>query len=501
MGDPARDDGRPAAIGVAAIVFGSALAAAELGVPNDLFWHLAIARRIAEAGFPRVDPFAFSTLTESGAPIDWSPPEWLGELAFGGAFALSGFAGTAALTLLAVVLLYVCLYRACRSAGASPLVAALAIVAVALPAAVHLPMRPLVLGHLLTAALLERLFALRAGDRRGLWLVPLAFALWSNVHPSWPMGLAILELHVLLLALAPALVRRAGLVVEALDPLARRALLVVGAASPLAVLLRPDGLDGALYPFVHVIGLGDRMTELIEWFPPDLAEPVNVVLVLLLAGALGLGLLRPKDVRALDVALVLVGAYLALRHQRFLPLAAMLAAPVLARGLSRTRLSDVRPSRVVSAGALVAACALFVAALPADLGADLEERYPVGAVRYLRGHDVGARAFNSFEDGGYLLFALPDRPVFIDSRFDLYARGRAFDDYLALRRGERIAEIFDTYGIDAALVPTEARDENFAALERALPALGFTIAHEDAATRVWVTDETAETRAIPSRSP
>lgn len=506
MGDPeagvlAEQSRNEPSIGAAAILFGAALAAAELAVPNDLFWHLAIARLLTTSGFPTVDPFAFTTTTAGGAAIDWSPPEWLGELAFGGAFAAGGLLGAALLTLAAVVVLYVLLYRACRASGGTPLVAAIAVAAVALPASVHLPMRPLVLGHLLTAALIERLVALRAGDRRGLPLLPLGFAVWSNVHPSWPMGLAILELHVLVLAVVPSLARRTGLVVEELTTDARRALLVAGAVSPLAVLLRPDGLDGALYPFMHVLGLGDRMTELIEWFPPDLAQPVNIALVALLCGSLALGLLRREDVRALDVCLVLVAAFLALRHQRFLPLAAMLVAPVLARGLSRTRLASVSPPRPVALTALAAALALFLVALPSDLAASVQDAYPVGAARYLRAHPVGARAFNSFEDGGYLLFALPERRVFIDSRFDLYARGAVFDDYLAIRRGERVAELFDRYDIDAALVPTWERDENFGALERALPDLGFQVVYEDEVARVWASGETAETRAIPSRSP
>jgi hypothetical protein len=501
MSDREGENGRRAAIGGAGIVFAVGLAAAELAVPNDLFWHLAIARRLSVSGFPRVDPFAFTTITPSGESIDWSPPEWLGELAFGGAFAVAGFTGTAILTLIAASLLYLCLHRACRAAGAPPFVAALSVAAVALPASVHLPIRPLVLGHLFTAILIERLTALRAGDRRGLLLLPLGFALWSNVHPSWPMGLAILELHVVVLGLLPALLRRTGLVIEEIPADARRPLFFAAVAAPVLVLARPDGLDGALYPFVHVIGLGDRMTELIEWFPPDLAQPVNAALVLLLVGALALGLTRPNDVRALDVCLLLFAAFFALRHQRFLPLAAMLTAPVLARGLGRTKLAEIEPSRAMAMGALAAAGALLVVALPADLAGSVPESYPVAAARYLRDHDVAPRAFNSFEDGGYLLFALPDRQVFIDSRFDLYARGSAFDDYLALRRGERVPEIFARYDLEAALVPTAERDENFAALERELPELGFEIVYEDEIARVWSSTETAETRAIPSRSP
>jgi hypothetical protein len=486
----------PAALVVAAGVVGWGLAASALNVPNDLFWHLAIAREIAAHGFPRVDPFAFST-----SAIAWSPPEWLGELAFGGAYALGGLGATAALALAAIAGCFFFVGRA-ASRIASPAGAAIALVLFAWPASVHLPMRPLVLGDLLLVVLIERMFALRAGDARGLAWLPLLFALWSNVHPSWPIGLAILWMHALVLAYGAPIATKLGLVVEAIDPAARRALLRSSLLAPIAVVLRPDGIDGALYPFVHVIGLGDRMREIVEWFPPDLAEPVNLALVVLLAVTLVALLADRAKVPALDLALVLLGAAMALRYQRFLPLASFLCAPVLARALSRTRIgSTERPSGPALALALALALPLALSLAHAlSLARPLapsRDAFPLDAVAYARAHPIPARAFNTFEDGGYLLWSLPDRQVFIDSRFDLYARAGVFDDYLAIRAGERIAEILDRYAIDAAFVPTIARDENFAALEAALPSLGFTLVHQDDATHLW----TRETRAITSLHP
>lgn len=473
-----------------AVLAGVAAAAAELGVPNDLFWHLAIAREIVTHGVPFTDPFSFAT-----DAIAWSPPEWLGELVFGAAYAAGGLAGTAALTLAAVAAIFTLLFRAARSAtravGASDAraepVAALAVALFAWPASVHLPMRPLVLGHLMTALLLERMAALRAGSARGIAWLPLLFAAWTNLHPSWPMGLAILELHALVL-LVPAPFVRLGVVVETLPEGARRPLAIAAVTSPLAVLLRPDGLDGALYPFVHVIGLGDRMREIIEWFAPDLAAPVNLALVVLLLLALGLALRVRTEIRALDVALVVLGGVMALRYQRFLPLAAMLAAPVLARGMATaafaTRVAIApRTTKAVAAALLV----LAVLALPApgELEETLGVLYPVGAVRWVRAHGLPARAFNTFEDGGYLLWWLPGRQVFIDSRFDLYARAGTFDDYLALRHGERVAQILARHRIEAAIVPTARRDENFDALRAALPEAGMRRVYADEGAEVW----------------
>ena len=134
----ARRDER--AILACAVLIATGIAAGELAVPNDLFWHLAIAREVWHHGFPRSDPFAFST---NG--IAWSPPEWIGELAYGAAYVSIGWAGTTLLTLGAIALCFYAIVRAARSVAPAP-AATLAVLVFAGPASVHLPMRPLVLG-------------------------------------------------------------------------------------------------------------------------------------------------------------------------------------------------------------------------------------------------------------------------------------------------------------------------------------------------------------------
>jgi len=466
------DARRDRSLTYATVTIASGVAAGTLVLPNDLFSHLAIAREIWHHGFPGTDPFAFST-----SEIAWSPPEWLGDMAYGAAYVSLGFAGTTLLTLAAIAVCFGAITRAARTvAPAFP--AALAVLLFAWPAAVQLPMRPLVLGDALLAIVIERMFALRNGDARGVRWLPALFVLWTNVHPSWPVGIAIVWMHALvLLPLAPY-AARLGLVVEPLDAASRRALVVASTLSPLAVLLRPDGFEGARYP----------MREIVEWLAPDFAQPTNLALLVLIALSLVALLTDRTRVRALDVALVMLGAAMALRDVRFLPLAAFTCAPVLARGLVQTRIGAFTPSLLATRIALALGVVLALVAAPSsrELAADLRDGFPVQAVRWARSHHVRwARAFNTFEDGGYLLFHATGHRVFIDSRFDLYARAGVFDDYLALRRGERIAEIVDRYRFDAAFVPTAERDENFAALEAALPGLGFTMLHADEATHLW----------------
>jgi hypothetical protein len=46
--------------------------------------------------------------------------------------------------------------------------------------------------------------------------------------------------------------------------------------------------------------------------------------------------------------------------------------------------------------------------------------YPVDAVNFIRRNPVGGPLYNSFDWGGFLIFYMPQYPVSIDGRTDLY---------------------------------------------------------------------------------
>jgi len=56
----------------------------------------------------------------------------------------------------------------------------------------------------------------------------------------------------------------------------------------------------------------------------------------------------------------------------------------------------------------------------------ISTEYPVDAVNFLRRNPVGGPLYNSFDWGGFLIFYMPQYPVSIDGRTDLY--GDAMDE-------------------------------------------------------------------------
>jgi hypothetical protein len=60
---------------------------------------------------------------------------------------------------------------------------------------------------------------------------------------------------------------------------------------------------------------------------------------------------------------------------------------------------------------------------------------PVDAVAFIKEESMPGRLFNSYNWGGYLLWELPQYPVFIDGRTDLYS-DEVIDQWLQVVRAE-----------------------------------------------------------------
>jgi hypothetical protein len=64
-----------------------------------------------------------------------------------------------------------------------------------------------------------------------------------------------------------------------------------------------------------------------------------------------------------------------------------------------------------------------------------QDTLPVEAVNFIKTNDFQGRLFSSYNWGGYLLWALPEYPVFIDGRTDLY-NDEVINEWLQVVRAE-----------------------------------------------------------------
>ncbi len=192
-----------------------------------------------------------------------------------------------------------------------------------------------------------------------------------------------------------------------------------------------------LYPF-RTIGIEALKGYIQEWQPPDFGSAqVAPFSGLLLLSFTALGVSR-KRISLSDFLLFAVFACLALEAARNIAFFAIVAPAVITRHLAPVtaalaRQYGIRPGgdqesrieRSINLLLLVmlsfAGCFRTLSVLPTKANsAEITKSMPVDAVEWIRSARPAGRIFNSYNWGGYLLWELPEYPVFIDGRTDLY---------------------------------------------------------------------------------
>jgi len=440
---------RLAPLYVAAAAF--AIAVSLPGGDPDTYWHLASGKWMVDHGqLLRADVFSS---TVNGAP--YSVGEWLGELAIYGAYVLGGWAGIALLraTLIAVGAFFITRV-ALRSA---PAPFALAVTALALGLSeISWTDRPQLFTFALFPLLLELLTAARAGKTRLLLAVPPLILVWTNLHGGYALGLALVAIFA-----AEAALRRRNVV-----PFAAAAVLAVAAS-----FIDPGSL-----------GLGAAAAHaaspprfIVEEAPPDVLRPAGFVFALFGLASLGLALARGGTL--LDALLLVPLFWLGLSAQRHMPYFALAATPYIARGLSElwwrwrptSRFALPRPAIVGIGVGLAAMVAASVATAPF---APIETQYPTAARAKLAA--TGGNLLNEYDWGGYLIWRVPERPVFIDGRLFLFLPDvlTEYEEMVFMRPGWR--DQLDRHAIAQVLLRPDRP------LAVALRDLGWTVVTEDA---------------------
>lgn len=374
--------------------------AARPVINPDTYFHLRFGEEFRTGAWQPWDPGQPSSFSHA----DWVPTQWSSQVVLAQVDAWAGLPGVAWLLGAVLVALVLVLYRACRR-EAGPLVAA-PVAAVALLACISgLSARPQLVSYLMVVVTVSAWLRTARDGRARWWLVPLTWV-WATAHGMWPVGIA------------TGLVAAAGIALDA--PAGRRRpqlrLLGVPVACAVAAALTPAG--PRLYAAVLLVG--DRSQYFAEWDPPDVtAGGGATVLAVLLAGTLLLLARRRPSWTA--TLLVLLACGWAAYSSRTVPVAALMAAPVLC-GL----LADLVPRRPTPRGeavalGLVAAVGLAVlaVAVPRTSGADSIDQ-PAWVEPSLDALPSGTRVLNEWNQGGYLLQRFPRLDVVMHGYGDVF---------------------------------------------------------------------------------
>jgi hypothetical protein len=403
--------------------------------PHDYWWYVRLGRDVLQSGaVPTTDAYSFTHFGK--ALINES---WLSGVVFWLVYSAGGLTGTFALRGLLIGLAYGALWDLTRSAGAGPRLAAILTLLAGLAGSSNWSFRPQLLAYPLFVFALWILWRWERRPARSLWVLPFVALLWANLHSSFPL---------LLIVMGAALVFGRG---------DRKTLARVFGFSVLATLINPVGFS--LWHSVALAFIAPNPQPGPEWLPPvNAGWQMNLFFGWVLAMA-PLAAFSPRKISALTWIWFLGLTWLAFSGLRYvvwdLFVLALCSAALLSgwplKGKEETsRASSLRgeksPIGFARLNSLLAAALLLLplGLLPGVRGkwwsaapAPLSEDTPVAATVWLADHpELPGELWSNLVFSSYLIHALPERRVAIDTRMEMLYTADDFNRYTRIARAD-----------------------------------------------------------------
>jgi hypothetical protein len=327
--------------------------------------------------------------------------------------------------------------------------------------------------HVLTLFLLAVLLTLLVRERYRF--IPLLFLVWANAH-----GGVVLGGLVLAAAWAAAVMRRwrAG-DANAADARRVRALSIVVPLAGLACAVSPLGLG--IYRFVLESTARSIAVRITEWFPVLPTDPFGVLFWLATLGFVAAIVARRRAfvrgeaswaewVTVVTACALLPLAIRSLRNTSPFTLFAIAAAsqvlgPAFRFSSLFARLRRPRPAAPpepdrprLNLAFLAAMAAIAVALVAAIYRSDLDRLNwrPIDARALAAARACDGPLYNHYDDGGTLIWFLPEKPVFVDGRQDPYDLD-FLKEFVAVEAGQRpYRPLLDRFHVRCAFLPIKS---------------------------------------------
>ncbi|HVJ68228.1 MAG TPA: hypothetical protein VM510_09605 [Caulifigura sp.] len=319
-------------------------------------------------------------------------------------------------------------------------------------------------------------FAILTSPRWRTWYwvaIPATFALWANLHGSFPIGLILLACFVV--GRMFDLFRRTGSLRSWWSDATLRRLFLSLQISAAIVLLNPYGLQ--LYLETVRVSANPNLRDLVDWDPLTLRMSQGKAAAAALMALAVVFRFSPRRVTAAEALTLTVFGLGACFSSRIIvwwaPVVAYSIAMHGEAALRRWRQMDTRPaaarsglSTVAMLGVMWIAFAYSPFGMRVIHGApktpeeatnrllrSVSMQTPVAAVKYLNEHPPVGQCFNTYEWGDYLLWAGPkDAKWFVASHAHLVPR-EVWEDYLRISSLSRDWDSrLDRYGVNTIVL-------------------------------------------------
>lgn len=412
---------------------------------GDFFHHLNTGRFVLEnRALPQVDTF---THTATGLP--WVGYAWGSGVIF---YLIFNVLGPIGITLFVAIIATTTLllsYVLIRSLKVRQFPALVVVALTASGLSTRFPARPEIFNYLL-AVLILLVDQLRKEHPKLIWFLPVIIWLWANLYGS---GV------IVGVALVLALVIRQLLVDKLTIKSSQRMFFFSSLITIPAALINGYGLKSVFYFFYFIpqvsvfegewAGIGKILTNYPVDFLISFQYQLLIYLIFLSALILALLVAGKKLFQNKFYLILSIAAFLPIFAFRQLPMAVVLASPILAVALNQIWLSK---RYLLIAGFILLTAVSFGLSLkinPISLKSNVSLSQ-TEMVRFISGHHLSGRAFNHHNLGAYLTFYLyPQVLVFYDTRDDLFLGTPALNDlYSAYSSSSPILPLLSKYQID-----------------------------------------------------
>ncbi|MCF7860460.1 hypothetical protein K9M09_02470 [Patescibacteria group bacterium] len=312
-------------------------------------------------------------------------------------------------------------------------------------------------------------------NKKVIYYIPLLFLLWANVHASFILGLALLSAYSCYLYVSPFLIKIKFLRNFSLSLLKikdKNRILVVLLLSVVASLINPYG--ATLYGFLSGYSNTFYMPYISEWQGQHSLPwhyPQLIYLSLSATGALLWFWFERQQlmkIKLWDLGLFLLFFILAWRSRRHFPLFVFISLPLVILFYQEIFKSFWQSFSVQIKVILLSflTISIFFSFLFILIYLPLKQKviddfcniqYPCMAAEYLKNHPETERSrmFSEYNWGGYLLWAYPEKQIFIDGRMPqvAYKEHSILEEYLEFRKSKENAEkMLNEHQVDLVLI-------------------------------------------------
>jgi hypothetical protein len=431
--------------------------ATRVPVDTDTWWHIRSGEHTLNEGMIHGDPFSHTMQGE-----EWINHSWGTQILMYGVWEIAGNVGLALYTATLATAGMAMLYPICTgNVYARGFVLALGAAA----AAIFWSARPQMVSFFFSSVILYLLYVYKMQQKDRLWFIPLLIWVWGNMHAGFSIAFILIG-GFLAGEVMNHLFNSDGEDIVPWEGLKKLVLVTVVSIGTLVI--NPYGFKMLAVPF-QTLSIGALQDYIEEWNSPNFHVRATWPFVMLLFATFGAAGASNKRLNWTDFFLVSGTAFMAFMGGRNIAVFAVVAMPVLTihlhamleeRGwafvpMRRVTKSQARLNMLLVGVILLGGLSYIASGLNSETVDEVQrEHLPVQAVEFIVAEELDGPMFNSYNWGGYLMFALPEYPVYVDGRTDLY-KNEFLTDYLNTAVGrDGWREELDAAGVNFVLIET-----------------------------------------------